>query len=116
MKLISKTILLYLIISLPLLIVAFVFGFKLINNTVDENLNERLWNSKRVAEKIIDTMFVARNINLDHENLSSIKIDSTNKSGYKFCTLIKMDVSENEPVQFNALKSYYKRTEFSFLH
>ena len=49
MKLLNKTILYYLLVSIPLLLMAALISYFTINRSVNENLNEVIWNKKRKA-------------------------------------------------------------------
>lgn len=108
MKLITKTILYYLLLCVPLILIAFSISYFLIKRAVNESLNEEIWSKKRKAEELINSFEEPREVFFSIDNLSSIKVDSTNGTGYKYKYLIKMDAEEDEQMWYWELKSYYK--------
>ena len=60
MKLITKTILYYLIISLPLLLIAGFLSYKLIDKELRDGTDEALWKEKINAERLIQKLTTPR--------------------------------------------------------
>jgi signal transduction histidine kinase len=114
MKLTTKAILYFLLVSIPLLIIAAFISYFTINRTVNENLNEIIWNKKRTAEALINKFNEPKDLCLNFDSSATIKIDTTNRTGYKYSYLIKMD-EDDEPVEFWALKSYYRSKGTNYL-
>lgn len=115
MKLLTKSNLYYLVVIVPLLLVACVFTFFLIGTAVQENTDESLWNEKEKAEKLLDTFSLKSKMYLSFDLLSSIQIDSTSGKGFKYTDAIKMDFTGNEPVKSRILRSYYKSHGVNYL-
>ncbi len=99
----------------PLILIAFSASYFLIKRAVNENLNEEIWNKKRKAETLIDSFKEPKEVFFSIDNLSSIKIDSTNGTGYKYKYLFKMDPEEGEQIWYWQLKSYYKSKGVNYL-
>jgi signal transduction histidine kinase len=115
MKLVTKTILYYLLVSIPLLLIAALISYFTINRAVNDNLNEIIWNKKRQAETLIDQFNEPKDLCLSFDSLASITIDTTNGKGYKYSYLFKMDPEDGEQVEYWALKSYYKSKGTNYL-
>lgn len=107
MKLISKTLLYYLLISLPLLIVAGFFSYYLIKSELRDGTEEELLKEKVNAEKLIQTFKNPQTIYLTTDSLSIIQpyLGISIKSIYTD-TLI-YDVLESENIGYRKLTSYY---------
>ncbi|HWY12461.1 MAG TPA: HAMP domain-containing sensor histidine kinase [Bacteroidia bacterium] len=114
MKLISKTILYFLTVSIPVLMLAALISYFTIKRTVNENLNEVIWNKKRKAEAQIDLFKRPQNFCLSFDSMATIAIDTTNGKGYKYSYLFKTD-SDGENVLYWELKSYYKSRGTNYL-
>ena len=81
MKLISKTILYYLLISLPLLLIAGVFSYFLIKSELRDGTDEALMKEKVTAVKLIQSFKEPMNISLSSDSLSTIRIIESAKTG-----------------------------------
>lgn len=114
MKLISKTTLYFVIISIPVLIGAGLLTYHLINDAIEENTRELLWSEKTKAERLINNSNIENDVYLSLDSLSSIKMDATAHTGFKYVDRFKMDASENEMVQYKALISYYKKGNHNY--
>lgn len=112
MKLQTKTILYYLLISVPLLVVAVIISYFSIKRAVNENLNEEMWADKQRAEALIDRLTEPKDIYLSLDSLSTIKADTNGFAGHRYTNIIKMD---GEQVECRALKSFYKSKGTSYL-
>jgi signal transduction histidine kinase len=115
MRLLDKSIFYFLLVSIPLLIIAGFLSFRLITQTVNENINENLWNGKLQAQNIIDSFDEPREMYLDYDSLSRIGIDKSGGSGYKITEIYRMDTVEHEQVKYRMLKGFYKRKGTNYL-
>ncbi len=115
MKLVTKTILYYILICIPLLIIATILSFKLISGAVNENVNETLLSGKIKAQQIIDSHAEPVSLFLDYDSLSRITIDTTNGQGSTLHEIFKMDYAEREEIKFRELKSYYNKKGTNYL-
>ncbi len=107
MRLISKTILYYLLISLPLLLIAGVFSYFLIKSELRDGTDESLMKEKVNAVKLIRSFKEPKNTNLSSDSLSTIKIITDIKSGDVYCDTSIYDKDEQEFIGYRILKSYY---------
>lgn len=114
MRLISKSILYLLFISIPILIAAGIFAYYSIYDAVEENTRELLLTDKSRAEKIIDTKSIANRFYLSNDSLSFIEPTQENKFGYKFGQSDNMFSKEEEHYRYNTLTSYYKKGNQNF--
>lgn len=107
MKLISKTILYYVLISLPLLLISVFFSYSLIREELrdgtDEDLMKESLNAERritANEKIHDTL-------ISFDNLSTITRIKSGTIGAVYSDTTIYDTAEHEPVQYRMLKSVF---------
>ena len=114
MRLQTKTILYYLLVSLPLLIITAVISYFLIKRAVNENLNEVMWADKERAELLIDGFTEPKNMFLSLDSMSTIKADTNGAIGHRYTTMIRMD-EDAEQVEYRALRSFYKSKGKSYL-
>ena len=115
MKLISKSILYYLLFSLPLLIVAGLLSYYTIRNEVRDGTDESLWMEKVHAEKLINSLSTPRNIVLSLDSLSKIEIILPTNKTYSFRDTLLFDKEENEYINYRVLESYYKANNTNYL-
>ena len=115
MRLINKTILYYLLVSLPLLILAGVFGYYLIKIELNNSLEESLWKEKLNAEKIIKSLKTPQIIYLTTDSLSKITPVQNNKNGYEYKDSIIYDSFEEENLNFRILNHYYLSNNQNYL-
>lgn len=115
MKLIKKSILYYLLMSLPLLLIAAGISYLLIQIEVRDVTDESLWKEKINAEKIIQTFQEPRNIFLGTDSLSEISVSGTNLSGFHYSDTTLFDRNENENINYRVLHSYYKYKSVNYL-
>lgn len=107
MKLISKTLLYYLLISLPLLVVAGLLSFFLIKAELRDGTDETLSSEKTNAEKLIRSVKTPNTIYLSSDSLSNIKLFSGSKLNAGFIDTLIFDQEENENIGARMLRSYY---------
>lgn len=115
MKLISKTIFYYLLISLPLLLIAGVFSYFLIKSELREGTDESLMKEKANAVKLIRTFKEPRNTFLFSDSLSTIKIGANSKLGDVYCDTSIYDKDEQEFVLYRVLTSYYSSNNTTYV-
>lgn len=106
MKLISKTLIYYLLISLPLLVIAGLLSYFLIKAELRDGTDETLMSEKVNAQKLIHSLKDSKTIYLSSDSLSNIKLISGKLNSGFIDTLI-YDQEENENVGARMLRSYY---------
>ena len=106
MKLISKTLIYYLLISLPLLVIAGLLSYFLIKAELRDGTDETLMSEKVNAEKLIHSIKDVKTVYLSSDSLSNIKLISGKLNSGFIDTLI-YDQEENENVGARMLRSYY---------
>ena len=107
MKLISKTLLNFLLISLPLLIIAGFFSYYLIKSELRDGTEEELSKEKVYAEKLIQTFRNPQTVYLTLDSLSSIQLFKGISFKSSYTDTLIFDITENENVGYRKLKSYY---------
>ncbi len=107
MKLISKTLLNFLLISLPLLIIAGFFSYYLIKSELRDGTEEELSKEKVYAEKLIQTLKNPQTVYLTLDSLSSIQPFKGISFKSSYTDTLIFDITENENVGYRKLKSYY---------
>lgn len=115
MKLISKTILYYLLISIPLLLIAGVFSYFLIKSELRDGTDESLMKEKLNAEKLITSFKEPENFNLSADSLSSIKVIGDIKLHNVFSDTSIYDRTEQEYISYRVLKSNYSFNKNNYL-
>lgn len=107
MKLISKTLIYYLLVSLPLLVVAGLLSYFLIKGELQDGTDESLTSEKLKAEKLIRSLKTSNTIYLSSDSLSNIKPSSGSKLNSSFIDTLIFDQEENENIGARMLKSHY---------
>jgi len=107
MKLISKTLLNFLLISLPLLIIAGFFSYYLIKSELRDGTEEELSKEKVYAEKLIQTFKNPQTVYLTLDSLSFIQPFKGISFKSSYTDTLIFDITENENVGYRKLKSYY---------
>lgn len=107
MKLISKTLIYYLLISLPLLIVAGLLSYFLIKSELRDGTDETLLNEKVNAEKLIHSLKATNIIYLSSDSLSNIKLVNSQRLTTGFSDTLIFNKQESENVSARLLRSYY---------
>ncbi len=115
MKLISKTILYYLLISLPLLIISGYISYYLIRGEVREGTDNSLWKEKINAEKLVKSFVTPHNVTLSSDGMSKITISKATASNYFFSDTLIYDREEDENVNHRILNTYFKVNETTYL-
>ena len=115
MKLISKTILYYLLISLPLLLISGYISYYLINGEVREGTDMSLWKEKRNVENLIKTFDVPQSKILSTDGLSKITVVNIGGPKYVFTDTLLYDKEEEENVNHRILNAYVKVNGTNYL-
>lgn len=108
MKLISKTLFYYLLISLPLLVTASYFSYYLIFDEVREGTDISLWKEKRNAENLIKTFDVPKDVVLSTDGFSRIRHVDHGGPKYIFTDTLIYDKDEEENVNHRILNAFVK--------
>lgn len=115
MKLVTKTIIYYLLISLPLLLVAGVFGYYLIKAELNNSMEESLWKEKLNAEKIILTFKTPQTVYLTTDSLSKIIPVQNSKTSFSYKDSIIFDTFEEEELNYRILNHYFLHNNQNYL-
>lgn len=115
MRLIAKTILYYLIVSIPLMIIAGLVGYSLIKKEIQDSTDEYLWKEKLNSEKIIHLHKPSSVFYLSTDSLSKITPIIFNGSGYTFSDTAIYDSFEEELLNYRLLKHYSKLNGQNYL-
>ena len=107
MKLISKTLIYYLLVSLPLLVIAGLLSYFLIKTELRDGTDETLASEKTHAERLIRSLNVLNRIYLSIDSLSTIKLSSGSKLKSGYIDTLVFNVEEGENVSARILRSYY---------
>ncbi len=107
MKLISKSILYYLILSIPLLVMASLFSYYLIKGELHDGTDEILEREKHSAERFIKSSPNLKSNFLFLDSLFTIKQVPFHKNGNLFSDSIIFDKIEAEFINYRVSKSYY---------
>ena len=115
MKLISKTILYYLLISLPLLLVACLFSFYLIKSELRDGTDELLWKEKTNVEKLINSSKTPEKLLPDLEGFFRVQVVPTHAVNYAYTDTTFFEAGESEAINFRVLKSFYSHNQTTYL-
>ena len=106
MKLIHKTIIYYLLISIPLLLLAGVFSYNRIKTQLNEEIEESLAKEALHAESIAASFNQPHDMYLDFGNLSSIKISTAHQNFHSYTDTSVYSNFEQEVVPCKMIRSY----------
>lgn len=115
MKLINKTILYYLLISFPLLIIAGFCSHYLIGMELRDGVDEALGKEKSNAIELIHSFKEPQNINLSFDNLSNIKVVAIGHTGEVFSDTSIYHKEAKEYIPCRLLRSYYSSGSNNYL-
>ena len=107
MKLFTKSILLYLLISLPLLAVSGIIGYILIKHELLESADEALWKEKLIAEKMIRSAQYNTTFFLSSDSLSKITPCQSGTINYQYKDSLLYDTFEEEKIPYRFLTTTY---------
>ncbi|MEO6301820.1 MAG: HAMP domain-containing sensor histidine kinase [Bacteroidia bacterium] len=113
MRLINKTILYYLLISLPLLIIAGFLSYYLIRYEVLESTDEMLWKEKINSEKMLRSQQPIQKLYLSGDKLSFIVPIPDHEKKYTYYDSVIPD--KGEEINYRLLKSYITINDQTFL-
>lgn len=115
MKLTTKTILYYLLISLPLLVVSGIVSYLLIKTELRDSTDEYLWKEKLNAEKVISSLQTPTIIYLNPDSLSKAIPVTESRKGYTYADSTIYDQFEEEELNYRILKAYYNKGTQNYL-
>ncbi len=115
MRLISKTIFYYLIISIPLLLLAGLFSYYHIGNTLAEETDESLFKESSQAEKLIVDFGNDQIIYLNYDSLSFIKPGVNDSHLHSYSDTSIFDTEEEEFVNYRVYKNTIKKKDKNYL-
>ncbi len=107
MKLISKTLVYYLLISLPLLLIACLFSYYFIKAELQDGTDETLLTEKTHAERFIRSFKEPHAAILSMDSLSAIVIVKNQPTALAFSDTAIFDTKENEFIPYRVLKANY---------
>ena len=110
MKLITKTSLLYFVLTIPIVCIGGYFCYNMIITSVNENTDEELWREKLNAESIIQKNDTLSKFNFGTSYVYQIKriVQHQFPSNYEFSNTSQYDSTEEEVLPFRTLKSQYR--------
>lgn len=119
MKLLNKTIFYYLLVSLPLLVIAGCISYYMMRSDVKEGTDESLWMEKINISKKIRTFKEPHNEILSQDGLSSITVVNSKDKGYAFSDTLIFEPDEEdgagEYVNYRLLKAYFEHNGTNYL-
>ncbi len=115
MKLISKSILYYLIFSLPLLVIACLFSYYLIRSELRDGTDEILQREEASAEHLINSSKIMGSNILFPDSLFFIKTVPFHVNSILYADTSIYDKLENETVGYRILNSYYNYNKTTYL-
>ncbi len=115
MRLITKTILYYLLVCIPLMAVVAVITLFSIKRAVNENLNETMWADAQRAKLLINSFKEPQNVVISLDSLSSIKIDTTGGKGNGYLNIFKIDAEDGEQIEYRAFRYFYPSKGTNYL-
>lgn len=108
MKIITKTIIYYLLISLPLLFFSGVFSFLIIKSELTDNLNEILKREKLSIIKTIKSSKTPIKSQVSPDGLSRIEVINSKPKKSKYYDTQIYDKWEHEKVGYRVFESYFQ--------
>lgn len=115
MKLISKTLVYYFLVSLPLLVIAGIFSDYLIQNELRDGTDESLQKEKIYAEDLIKTFKEPHAQFLSTDSLSTIMPVKLSETGHSYSDVSIYDKKEQEYAKYRVLKSYFSHNNQTYL-
>lgn len=106
MRLITKTLLYYLSVSLPLLAIAGYVSYSLVKNEIRDSTDEYLWKENLNAQKIIQTHSIQDVYYLTTDSLSKIIPVTIAEKGHSYGDTKLYDRFEEEVLDYRVLKQY----------
>ncbi|HXU28420.1 MAG TPA: HAMP domain-containing sensor histidine kinase [Bacteroidia bacterium] len=115
MKLTSKSILYYLVISLPLLIIACLFSYYLIRSELRDGTDEILAREKLSAEKLINSSANLDTLTLLPDSFFTVRITSYHADAQQYADTTMYDKVDNELKNYRVSKSFYNHNKTTYL-
>ncbi len=115
MKLVSKTILYYLLISIPLLLVAGIYSYVLIQGELRDGIEEILMTETLSAKKLINSFKEPKDVYLNYDSLSYIKVTELHKTESLFYDTAIYNTYEKELTGYRVLNTYYTKGNSTYL-
>ena len=109
MRLISKTIIYYLLISIPLLLLAGLFSYYQIDNALADETDESLFKELTQAESLINISGSGKTVYLSYDSLSYIQSVKSIQHQHSYSDTSIFDSDENEFVNYRVLKHTIKK-------
>lgn len=109
MRLISKTIIYYLLISIPLLLLAGLFSYYQIDNALADETDESLFKELTQAESLINISGSGKSVYLSYDSLSYIQSVKYIQHQHSYSDTSIFDSDENEFVNYRVLKHTIKK-------
>ena len=109
MRLISKTIIYYLLISIPLLLLAGMFSYYQIDNALADETDESLFKELTQAESLINISGSGKSVYLSYDSLSYIQSVKYIQHQHSYSDTSIFDSDENEFVNYRVLKHTIKK-------
>jgi len=115
MRLISKTIFYYFIISIPLLLLAALFSYYHIGNTLADETDESILKESIQAEKLIVDIDNDQIIYLNYDSLSFIIPGVNERHPLSYSDTSIFDTQEKEVVNYRVYKNTIKKNDKNYL-
>lgn len=115
MRLISKTIIYYLLISIPLLLLAGYFSYYQIDNALADETDETLLKESKQAERLIVDSPLGNSIYLSYDSLSFIQPVKNIQYHHSYSDTSIFDNDEKEFVNYRVLKNTIKKNTDYYL-
>ncbi|HTA62155.1 MAG TPA: HAMP domain-containing sensor histidine kinase [Bacteroidia bacterium] len=115
MKLTSKSILYYLVISLPLLITACLFSYYLIRSELRDGTDEILGREKLSAEKLINSSANLNALTLLPDSFFTVRVTPYHVDSQQYTDTTMYDKVDNELKNYRVSKSFYNHNKITYL-
>lgn len=108
MKLITKTLIYYLLVSLPLLVLAGVFSYYVINDELKDGMDDGLLKEAENAQQFLKNVEINQPFFLSSDSLSFITLTKKHKTKTKFFdeNILDKNDDDNEYVNYRGIKYY----------
>ncbi len=115
MKLTSKSILYYIVISLPLLIIACLFSYYLIGSELRDGTDEILEREKLSAENLINSNGILSPLTLLPDSFFTVRITPYHADSHQYSDTTMYDKVDNELKNCRISESYYNHNKKTYL-
>jgi len=114
-KLTSKSILYYIVISLPLLIIACLFSYYLIRSELRDGTDEILTRDKISAEKLINSNYILQQVTLLPDSFFTVRVVPVHANSEDFLDTTMFDKVDKELKNYRVYRSYYNHNSTTYL-